>query len=210
LFNTNSLISYKLKIFYKFKIINKYYLTRFLNPSIKDGKKWRFYKLYFNYYQSLLLNFMYFYRKPNSNIIKIRNNKPFFLKFKEHNTKPTKQLTDLFSFFFYQNKLFFLMDYTIMNFFKHNTFILSFFVEKRKTFINHKKKFLDKIVFVFVSEKNKKFIFFKFLKTLFLKKKYKKTMLNLYNYNLLQYSDSVYKSIFESLIFEINTKQKKN
>ena len=68
-----------------------------------------------------------------------------------------------------------------MNFFKHNTFILSFFVEKRKTFINHKKKFLDKIVFVFVSEKNKKFIFFKFLKTLFLKKKYKKTMLNLYN-----------------------------
>jgi len=96
-----------------------------------------------------------------------------------------------------------------MNFFKHNTFILSFFVEKHKTFINHKKKFLDKVVFVYVGEKNKNFIFFKFFKVLFLRKNYKKTFLNMINYNLLEYSNSVYRNIFEKLIYEVNSTRKK-
>ena len=178
-------------IFFKFKLINHYFLTKFLNSSIKKGKRFKFYNLYFTigYYSKI--------------------QKPFFLKFKKNTIRPDSSFSNLFAFYYNQNKFFVKINYLIMNFFKHNTFILSFFVEKHKTFINHKKKFLDKVVFVYVGEKNKNFIFFKFFKVLFLRKNYKKTFLNMINYNLLEYSNSVYRNIFEKLIYEVNSTRKK-
>lgn len=198
-------------IFFKFKLINHYFLTKFLNSSIKKGKRFKFYNLYFKFYHSFFLNNFYFYQNKKSKTIgyysKIQ--KPFFLKFKKNTIRPDSSFSNLFAFYYNQNKFFVKINYLIMNFFKHNTFILSFFVEKHKTFINHKKKFLDKVVFVYVGEKNKNFIFFKFFKVLFLRKNYKKTFLNMINYNLLEYSNSVYRNIFEKLIYEVNSTRKK-
>ncbi len=210
MFNTNSGVSSYLDTYYKFKNIKNFYLLRFLNSSVKNGKKQKFFKTFYKHYYVQFVNFNYFYRKFIHSTRKTKIVKPFFLKNKNCHKTPSKLSFYTSSFFFNQSRVYLLINHLIMNFFKHNTFILSFFVEKHKTFINHKKKFLDKVIFVYVSDHNRRYVFFKFLKVLFLKKKFKKNLLNMLNYNLFEFSESLYKSVFESLIFEIGARKKKN
>jgi hypothetical protein len=209
LFNYNIETPSYLNTYYKFKIIRNFYLTRFLNSSVKHGKKQKYFKVFFKHYYTQFINFNYFYRKFTFTIQKTKTVKPFFLKNPIFEKTPNRFSFFTSSFFFDQNRIYLLLNFLVMNFFKHNTFILSFFVEKHKTFINHKKKFLDKIIFVYVREHNKKYIFFKFLKILFLKKKMKQNIVNMLNYNFFEFSESLYKSVFENLIFEIGAQQKK-
>lgn len=181
---------YSIRNHTKFKIIPYFFVKKFLSQSIKCGKKTRFFTLYTYHYYSKFLN--KFYKADTTFIIK----------------KPRIDYS-------YNTELYYLnviphvwqLNYAINNFFKYNKFILTFYVEKRKTFINHKKKYFDIISYNFVNTKNENHIFFKFLKITFLNKKYKKNLLPFVRYDLFAFSESIFMCIFKNMIFDIISKK---
>lgn len=104
-------------------------------------------------------------------------------------------INDNLSLFFFNNMLF--------SFIQQNYFYVSFFVTKKKTFIKHQKKFFDKINTFFVKIPQSKFIYFKFLKIIFLKKFFKKRLLIFMNRELFTPLLCSYREIFQHLIFEL-------
>lgn len=164
----------------KYKTFNSFYLHKLCNQLLYSGIKLKLFKLFYYFYKIKILG----------NFFKCNNNYAVFNK----NIK-----IDIKNNFITCN-----LNTIIMSFTQLNTFILYFFVNKQKTFINHKQKFLDKIQYVLIRKTNKNNFFFKILKIMYFKKNFKNNIQLLFFNNFLQNSnESTFFLIFQNLTFKL-------
>lgn len=141
---------------------------------MSGGKKYKIFKL------------LYFMIKSRIFFGFFKNNNCFLKKFINFDQKTYNYFLTFSSF---------KIDDMLWYYFYNTDYMFNFFLNKKKTYINHRQVFLDKITYIIVERENKKYLF-RFIKIMYLKNRYKSFFVNLF-------SDNVFSNHRETTMFYV-------